>query len=205
MQSYKLKFRNRPLLEQLTHCERHVENISLLPVEQRVQVDLPQVTASVGAARASFDLVESLRSQLKAEVTRRNELMRAARVETERAVGFVALNTGMQPAAMLAAGLDLKAAKSPVGLPGMVTEFTVKPDTDEGIVRLKWKRPLRRCVFTVQFRTEGETGWKDQRTIVATKHVIPGLKSGVKYWFRVCAVNAHGSGPWSQPVSARVK
>jgi hypothetical protein len=34
---------------------------------------------------------------------------------------------------------------------------------------------------------------------------MTGLESGVKYWFRVSASNAHGQGPWSQPVSARVK
>jgi len=34
---------------------------------------------------------------------------------------------------------------------------------------------------------------------------VTGLKGGLKCWFRVAASNAHGLGPWSQPVSARVK
>ena len=31
------------------------------------------------------------------------------------------------------------------------------------------------------------------------------LTSDMKYWFRVNAVKAPGPGPWSNPVSARVK
>jgi len=31
------------------------------------------------------------------------------------------------------------------------------------------------------------------------------LESGKKYWFRVHAFNTHDHGPWSQPVSIRVK
>jgi hypothetical protein len=31
------------------------------------------------------------------------------------------------------------------------------------------------------------------------------LLSGGKYWFRVCANNAHGDGPWSDVVCVRVK
>ena len=34
---------------------------------------------------------------------------------------------------------------------------------------------------------------------------VPDLESGKKYWFRVTASNAHGQGPWSQPVCVRVK
>jgi hypothetical protein len=33
----------------------------------------------------------------------------------------------------------------------------------------------------------------------------PVLTSGVKCWFWVSAINAHGAGPWSNVVSARVK
>jgi hypothetical protein len=32
-----------------------------------------------------------------------------------------------------------------------------------------------------------------------------GNKSGGKYRFRISALNAHGPGPWSNPVAVRVK
>jgi hypothetical protein len=77
----------------------------------------------------------------------------------------------------------------------------------EGRVRLRWKRPVRRCAFSIEATTDpaARSGWKHAATCIRQSCVVGGLESGVKYWFRVAASNAHGQGPWSQPVSARVK
>jgi hypothetical protein len=48
-------------------------------------------------------------------------------------------------------------------------------------------------------------GWKQVAISIRQSCEVTGLKSGLKCWFRVAASNAHGLGPWSQPVSARVK
>ena len=205
MQHFKLNFRNRPLRDQLVHCEQHAQNIGGLPAASRTQVDLAQLTGAVAAARESFDLVELLRSQLKEEVVRRNQLVRAAREHTSRALGWVALNTGQQPSALLAAGLQLKAPKRPLGVPAAPTDFRAMPHEEEGRVQLSWKRPLRRCGFRIEMRKDGESEWKVLESAVATKTLIGGLKSGMKYWFRVGAFNARGHGPSSNPVGVRVK
>jgi hypothetical protein len=77
----------------------------------------------------------------------------------------------------------------------------------EGVVRLRWKRPVRRCAFLIQMTTApaATRGWKQVGLSIRQSCEVTGLKGGLKCWFRVAASNAHGLGPWSQPVSARVK
>jgi hypothetical protein len=205
MDTLKLNLHNLPALELLTRCEQHAANINALAEPLRVNVRLTQLNDAVAAARASHDEVEALRVRLKAALTRRNQNLRAARTETTSACGMVAVNANLDPTAISAAGLPLKSAKQPIGKPGVPAYFTAAPGDDEGEVKLKWKRPVRRCTFMLQMRREGETKWQMQSGGGGTKEVVGKLPTGAKLWFRVCAVNAHGAGPWSQPVAVRVR
>jgi hypothetical protein len=45
------------------------------------------------------------------------------------------------------------------------------------------------------------TKWQHNKTVTKTKATITGLTSGLRYWFRVAAVNAKGESGWSEPVS----
>jgi hypothetical protein len=72
---------------------------------------------------------------------------------------------------------------------------------------LRWKKPLRRCVFAVQICADPleSNKWEYCDTAVRQSHRVKGLQSGVKYWFRVRAINGNGDGPWSNPVAVRVR
>ena len=109
--------------------------------------------------------------------------------------------------ALLAAGVGIKKAKQPVGIPDAPARLRVVSTEFEGAVSLRWKRPVRRCAFTIQMTTApaATRGWKSVGISIKQSGIVTGLKSGLKCWFRVAASNAHGQGPWSQPVSARVK
>jgi hypothetical protein len=137
----------------------------------------------------------------------RESKLRAARAAVTRAASGIFSETGGESAGLLAARLEIEAKNRPVGRPaapdqlrGAVTEF-------EGVVRLRWKRHVRRCSFLIQMTRDPSAadGWKQVAISIRQSCEVTGLESGAKYWLRVSAHNAHGQGPWSQSVSVRVK
>jgi hypothetical protein len=165
------------------------------------------VAASVAEAAAACTQVESLKTALRAALTRRDLKVRAMRDHTTAAANGIFAATGGDPLKLLAAGVGIVKTKQPVGRPAAPTRMRILSTEFEGTVRLRWKRPVRRCVFTIQTTTApmATRGWKQAALSLRQTCDVTGLVSGAKYWFRVAATNAHGQGPWSQPVNARVK
>ena len=206
-QKFKLGFRNKSAAEQLAICEGKVAGFSAKPD----QLDNPQLLVeasdAVKALRASHDRVAQLRSQLKAEVTNRNQLLKPARERVTHACLNAAVKVSFDPAGLSAAGLELEKPKSvPVGVPATPDHFRGEPTDVEGEACLRWKRTVRRCWFLIECCTDIQAGdWKFIQTAGQQTSVVKELKSGGKFWFRICAENSHGKSPWTQPVAVRVK
>ena len=207
MKHFKLGFRNCSADEQLGICDRVVENIGNLPEERRNGIAVDDLHDIVAAARDSHDRILNLRAALKAEVAARKERLGAAREAVSRASFTAAYNAKFQPRQMAEAGLKPVAGWRRVGIPDAPDNLRAEAMDIEGAVRLRWKRSVRRCIFKIQMTRDisVETGWKLAASSGRQTCDVTELKSGVKYWFRVAASNAHGQGPWSQPVGARVK
>jgi hypothetical protein len=161
----------------------------------------------VAAAAEAVAEVDALKTALRAALVRRNSKVNIMRGHTTRAAAVIAVATGGDPEALLTVGVGVAKTKSPVGQPAAPTQLRVVETNFEGAVRLRWKRPVRRCTFIIQMTTAPSAlrGWKSVGISIKQTCTVTGLKSGVKGWFRVAATNSHGQGPWSQPVSARVK
>ncbi len=207
MKRFKLGFGNRPIFDQIAICNRVASGIGKLPAEQRKTVACHPVADSVAEAAAAVAEVESLKTTLRAALVKRDKKVAAMRFHTTRAAVAITAATGADPVALLAAGVGIARAKSPVGKPGAPTFVRVISTESEGAVSLRWKRPVRRCTFIIQMTTApaATRGWKQAAISIRQTCTVTELKSGQKCWFRVAAINAHGQGPWSQPVNARVK
>ncbi len=208
MQNFKLGFRNKSAGEQLAICERKVAGFSAKPGQLDNAQLLVNASDAVKALRASHDRVSQLRSELKVEVFRRNELLKTARVLVGQACINAALKLNYDAArGIVGAGVDLEKPKNvPVGVPAAPTDFRGEPTNVEGEARLRWKRSVRRCLFLIESCTDIVAGnWKLVGTGIHQTEVVDGLKSGGKFWFRICAQNSHGKSPWTQAVAVRVK
>jgi len=207
MQRFKLGFRNKSPLEQLCLCERTVNAIAASGLPQTDPQHLTDAQGTVAALRTSHERVDSLRAELKCELSRRNELLHTARNQVTRASLGLACAVSFEPSKLLAAGLDLeKPRTAPVGVPAALDHFSAAPTASEGEVRLKWKRTVRRCSFQIEYRRDDEPdNWVFTDTSLRQTCRLEGLVSGVKYWFRVRACNAHGASAWSGLATARVK
>jgi hypothetical protein len=207
MKWFKLGLGNKTILEQIGICRRVAGGIAKLPAHHREALARHQVDRYVEeAAKAHFE-VGRLKIALRAAVAGCRRKVEAMRGHTTAAAYSLMLITKGEPAALLAAGLDVVRDKQPVGKPGAPQLLRVVPTDYEGLVRLRWKRPVRRCIFIIEMTTgkypKGD--WKKIDRCIRQTHDITKLPSGKKVWFRVCATNAHGQGPWSQAVSAWVK
>jgi len=207
MKRFKLGFGNRPISEQINICRRVAHGIGKLPAEQRRALAPHPVAASVAEAAEAVTEVEVLKTNLRAALVKRDQKAAAMRDHTTIASVVITTLTGGDPAALLEAGVGVAKTKQPVGQPSAPTLMRVVSTESEGAVSLRWQRPVRRCTFLIQMTTApaATRGWKQTAISIRQSCTVTGLKSGQKCWFRVAATNAHGQGPWSQPVSARVK
>ncbi|MBI5775705.1 MAG: fibronectin type III domain-containing protein [Verrucomicrobia bacterium] len=126
-------------------------------------------------------------------------ILRAARESVRRAASGIYGATLGDPAALLAAGLEIEAEKRPVGRPVAPDQLRATASELEGVVQLRWKRPVRRCTFLVQMTRDpaAADGWQQVAISLRQSCEVTGLESGMKYWFRVTATNTQGQGPWS--------
>jgi hypothetical protein len=207
MKRHKLGFGNRPISEQINICRRVAHGIGRLPAELRQKLARHPVADLVAEAAEAVTEVEVLKTSLRSALAKRDKKVAVMRDHTTTAAQFINMLTSGDPAALLAAGVGVTKAKQPVGKPGAPTSLRVVSTESDGAVSLRWKRPVRRCTFIIQMTTApaATRGWQQVAISVRQSCTVTGLKSGAKCWFRVAATNAHGQGPWSQPVSARVK
>lgn len=204
----KLGFRNKSALQQLLICERVVADLKRAPQAHQSKLQVNQVATLVADARESLERVHLLKAELKAETRRRDQLLRMAREQTRWTQGYQATLVGREKSKLKAAGIDMEGLRRRrVGLPAKPTNVRAVPATHSTDITLRWERSVRRCAFQIEARRDDEpdTEWRTVHNCVQCKGVIRGLKSGGLYWFRIRAHNAHGSGPWSNPVSARVR
>jgi hypothetical protein len=211
MPHFKLPFRNKSALEQLTLCEQTVAGLTAKLELHHDPTQVTEAQAVVAALRTSLERVESLRGELRMEITRRNQLLAEARGKARGKVYRTSLGVMVKsagnPQKMMEAGLALPASKLvKVGVPGAPENLRAQPTEKEGEARLMFVRPVRRCTFSIECRRDDEPeGWKRMDSCFRQSAVVEGLQSGVKYWFRVRATNAHGDGPWSNLAVARPK
>ena len=207
MKRHKLNFGNRTVSEQLAICRRVADGVANAPKQHRALFAPGNLAGTLADAEAAHAEVGRLRVALKSALSRRNDTLRRARDSAGDAATGLALVTNGEPGAMLAAGLGVVRDKRPVGLPSAPANLRALPTDFEGRVPLRWQRSVRRCVFTVEATTDAaaRTGGKQVKSAPTHSGAGTGLAGGKKHGFRVCAMNAHGTGPWSQPVSAWVK
>ena len=202
MALYKVGFRNRSANERIAISERFITNVVKVPAPKRPLVrlgELEEALATATAARADYVAVQT---ELRAA---RQRYAQAVKVLCDRVtLNVIGLSNGVgnDEAGYLAAGLQLPAPRRSLGRPSAPTHLRVERLAGPGRARLRWNRPLRRGIFSVQVTEDpkAEKGWKEQTKTTKQSVVLKNLHSAMWQWVRVAGFNAHGQGPWSQPV-----
>ncbi|HEY6166997.1 MAG TPA: fibronectin type III domain-containing protein [Verrucomicrobiae bacterium] len=113
---------------------------------------------------------------------------------------YVQNTTGGNQTKIESAGMATRAPRTPVGLLPAPTNLLVTDGGTEGKLELKWKANTKAKSYKIQMCTGNAPGnWVDLNTSTRAAYSAAGLASGTKYWFRVAAVTAAGTGGWSDP------
>ena len=103
--------------------------------------------------------------------------------------------------------VDATPASTPAAPPRLSATAAPAGDLLKGFVQLNWDAPSANgsaiTDYVVESSTDGDT-WApvgDGRS-TSTAAPVGGLTNGTKYWFRVAAVNAIGTGSWSDAIDA---
>ena len=98
-------------------------------------------------------------------------------------------------------GLDLKNASTPPGPMPPVQGLSVTAGEADGTARLKWNKVSGTKSYEVQRSLDATSGWAHLCSCTRSGATVNGMTSGTRYWFRVAAVGAADTGPWSDPAT----
>lgn len=137
-------------------------------------------------------------------------LMRAKQRELQSAVStlaaYVQTTSSGNETIILSSGFGVCQQRQPVSIPVTPQNVKVLPAVKEGELEIVWTRVPTAKSYVVQFVKDPltEQGFAPVDFVTRASVVIMGLEPGVKYWFRVMAINSKGKSAWSVPCSGRV-
>jgi hypothetical protein len=201
----KLGFRNATKDQKHATCRRFINGVAALPPEKRGKMPVAELLQDLTEADAAMTRVAGLRAALKAALTMSDEKTARLCRNVTSGVQLYFSEFGHNGVAFPETGVEAKAPKKPAGPPGEPLEL--RAGVLPGAIKLRWKSPMRRSIFIVEFTEDptGQTGWiRDSKNFTTrASHLLTGLKPNTAYSFRVRAQNSHGEGPWSECVTAR--
>ena len=146
--------------------------------------------------------VVSLRSQLVAAMNDRDVAEKAFDASTTQLAAYVENIANGDPVKIAQAGMSVKAASAPLGVPSQVQNLTLTAGDNAGEVDLQWD-PNGSRNFEIQSSADPvtATSWVNQPSTTKSKTTLAGFTSGSRIWVRVRATGAGGKGPWSDPAT----
>jgi hypothetical protein len=201
----KLAFRNKTPEEKIVICQKFFNGLAKLSEAERVKLRSLQFEDAFGAARTVMSEVARLRSQLSTAIRVRNRAVREMCLAARGTAQGYAVWVSHEPARLIKTGLEVPVPRRPIGLSPAPKLLRTERGSKAGTIVFRWKRPVRRCTFIVEFTSHptGQKGWKQYVNCTKAKCLVKDLEPGQLYWFRVSVINAAGQSGWSQMISAR--
>ncbi|MEI7732356.1 MAG: fibronectin type III domain-containing protein, partial [Verrucomicrobiota bacterium] len=172
------------------------------PDAEEIVAELSAALEDSQAKAQEYDATENL---LKQRLTEKRGSFGNLRTVLTRTAEFVQSRSGGRPEVIASAGVPLRKEAAPVGLLPAPRGVRVLAINNAGELTIKWGRVRGAVSYQVQLAIgDDQWNWVFAGSVTKTKLKVTGLQSGVKYWFRVAALNTNGLGDWSQIVPKMV-
>ena len=171
------------------------------PDFQTPSPSLADIGALIAQLANSNNDYELLLVAVKEKLTLRNDAAQALVDGLTSLGGYVQTASGGNAAKILGAGMNVRAARIPAAVPGAVAGLSVAPGDSAGSLDLSWGAMSAAVSFEVQTSADPVSGtWTNHPAVTKSRTSVSGLSSGAKTWSRVRAMNAAGTGAWSNEV-----
>jgi hypothetical protein len=151
---------------------------------------LADFVAKTNAARQAAVDKETLRSDLETLLT--------------QLAGYVEAASAGDESKILSAGMQVRAAVSPVGALPAPANLNATAGDMEGHIDLSWQPVAGASSYEVECRLHTDTAaWARVKSVTASKLTVEDLTPGALYAFRLRAIGAAGAGPWSDEAVRR--
>jgi hypothetical protein len=120
--------------------------------------------------------------------------------------GYVEAASGGDVVKIQSAGMDVRSSSAPATTPFPVMNLFITAGDDAGELDLQWDPMPGASRYEVQLCASPDfaSGIVNLASVSKSKAASTGLTSGVKMWARVRALNAAGTGAWSDPATKMV-
>ena len=126
----------------------------------------------------------------------RDQALSWMRISMSAWVGQINAQANGDTAKLETTDMEFVKARSPRPAPKKVERMTAKNGAQSGMVALSWTGDQNADFFELQSSMDGTT-WKLEATMRSNRHQLMGLEKATEYYFRACAVNKAGVGPYS--------
>ena len=158
------------------------------------------MTASLERLEAAFAQVQAAKSVISTRVvTQDNAESEFVQILTQLA-GYVESVAGRDDSLITSAAMETKVSRNTPTLPTVPQALSVAAGNHDGEILLSWKPVPNAKSYKIESSTDPATAasWTHAEVATSATKVISNLKSGTRYWFRVCAVGAGGQSNWSE-------
>ena len=116
---------------------------------------------------------------------------------------YVQAQSGGDAAKIQSAGMDIKGAPAPTGMPGQVSNLALTFGDNAGELDAQWDSDPAAYSYEIQTSPDPmtATSWMAQPGVTKSSTALLGLPSGTRQWVRVRSVGSAGTGAWSDPAT----
>jgi hypothetical protein len=165
---------------------------------------LATVTTAIDAYSASLQTIAARQAALREAFTIKEQSRSALEQQLTYLGNYVEIAAQGDEAKIESAGMGVRSAPSPVGIPSMVANLAPSAGDFPGTVDLTWDPTPNASSYEVQTRLhEDAAPWVTFKIVTASRITVDGLTPGSLYAFQVRAIATAGAGPWSDEAVKR--
>jgi hypothetical protein len=164
---------------------------------------LTALTTAADAAEASNNAALAARASSKQATSTQKDKDLALTALLLQEAAYVQNITAGDKTKIESAGFEVRNPSAPIGPLPAPQDIELNANVNPGNMGLKWKKVRGAASYVVERALDGAAplDYISVATPTNTKVVVNTMTSGLRYWFRVAAINTDGPGLWTLPVS----